>query len=457
MVNEILKALWGKEPATFNTTWGAIDVKPIFSADGDGSRLTINASNITQDLLDWLEHDLETTGNIAIGINFSNGRSTTANDGNISNGSTGTTLYRLYVDYPDWAGTTVRVNLHNLLPGINRGTIRTTDGTLANFEVVTIGNLTPVTSVAVTGSATTISTDNGELQLSAIVGPTDAYDQTIKWSVETGSEVAAISNTGHGTTGRLYALKNGTVQVYATSIDTGVISAPFTVVVSGQVGPAAPSGIGKTDETYAGANDGTLTGVASGQEYQLIGDPSWTSVSGTTVTGLPPGSYWVRVAETKTAPAGATTAALAIEPGPAKTISIVARDPGSTGGSDLNFDAATNTFSGAIDFYAADASVGRIEAGNYIGVQITAPESVAVDREKASFTYTNASGNQILIGSQWLDGDDYVYYYPRVTEVNQEFVIVIDWDGSGMAYAPETIVIKVAGVSLDPPPASSEE
>jgi len=132
-------------------------------------------------------------------------------------------------------------------------------------------------------------------------------------------------------------------------------------------------------------------------------------------------------------------------PTPVTTRSTVTRDPGNTGGAGAIFDEESRTFSGTIAFYEAGADGNPPVCGNYIGVQITAPAGVTVDKTRATFTYTDASGNTTtLTGSEWLDGDNYVYYYPRVTDPGQVFTVVIDWDGSGRRYAPETITIKVA-------------
>ena len=77
-------------------------------------------------------------------------------------------------------------------------------------------------------------------------------------------------------------------------------------------GPAAPLTVGKTDETASGLNDGTLTGVAAGEEYQVNATGAWIAITGTTVSSLAPGSYTVRVAATATNSAGTATAALVI-------------------------------------------------------------------------------------------------------------------------------------------------
>jgi len=58
--------------------------------------------------------------------------------------------------------------------------------------------------------------------------------------------------------------------------------------------PAVPS-VGKTDCTTSQNNNGTLTGVSSAMEYQKSGDTAWKSITGTTVTGLANGTYYVRL------------------------------------------------------------------------------------------------------------------------------------------------------------------
>ncbi|MBD5444707.1 MAG: fibronectin type III domain-containing protein, partial [Lachnospiraceae bacterium] len=59
--------------------------------------------------------------------------------------------------------------------------------------------------------------------------------------------------------------------------------------------PSAPTGIGKTDESAEGANNGTITGVNNKMEYQAEGTSSWKAISGTTVSKLAPGTYYVRI------------------------------------------------------------------------------------------------------------------------------------------------------------------
>ncbi len=63
--------------------------------------------------------------------------------------------------------------------------------------------------------------------------------------------------------------------------------------------PATPS-VSATDCTTESNDDGTITGVDNTMEYQKSGDTAWTAITGSTVEGLTPGAYSVRIAETDT-------------------------------------------------------------------------------------------------------------------------------------------------------------
>ncbi|WP_342424506.1 S-layer homology domain-containing protein [Paenibacillus sp. FSL E2-0178] len=113
---------------------------------------------------------------------------------------------------------------------------------------------------------------------------------------------------------------NGTLAVTATAngqlaIDSSWLGTPLSIVKKGNgsttidsvaqtvsipVRPAAPTGVLGTDETAISAEDGTLTGVTTAMEYKIGIAGTWLGVSGTTVTGLAPDTYYVR---TKATPA----------------------------------------------------------------------------------------------------------------------------------------------------------
>ena len=67
----------------------------------------------------------------------------------------------------------------------------------------------------------------------------------------------------------------------------------------------APNNVGKTDETALHATNGTLTGLSIGMEYKKGAAGAWLDVGGSSVTGLAPDTYYVRVKATATAFASA--------------------------------------------------------------------------------------------------------------------------------------------------------
>ena len=113
--------------------------------------------------------------------------------------------------------------------------------------------------------------------------------------------VATVTNLGAVT-----IVGAGTTTITADITDDGTFaaaSASYTITVN-NASQSAPT-VGKTDETAAGANNGTITGVTTAMEYKLSTDTLYTAITGTTVTGLAPGTYHVRYAAKTNYNAGA--------------------------------------------------------------------------------------------------------------------------------------------------------
>jgi uncharacterized protein YjdB/lysophospholipase L1-like esterase len=75
------------------------------------------------------------------------------------------------------------------------------------------------------------------------------------------------------------------------------------VMVTGEPEKAeqpAPENLGKIDESAAGANDGRIQGVDAAMEWSADRGSSWSGIDGTAISGLAPGTYWVRYQETQT-------------------------------------------------------------------------------------------------------------------------------------------------------------
>lgn len=130
------------------------------------------------------------------------------------------------------------ISTNGLVTAISNGTVTArataTDGSgLSGMIVLTISNqIIPVTSITVTGGSGTsmITINNGTLQLSAVIAPLNATNQTVTWSIAYGTGQASIS-----TTGLVTAITNGTVTARATANDGSGISGILLITISNQI------------------------------------------------------------------------------------------------------------------------------------------------------------------------------------------------------------------------------
>jgi uncharacterized protein YjdB len=95
---------------------------------------------------------------------------------------------------------------------------------------ITISNqVISVTGITITGAggATTISIDNGTLQLNAAITPYNATNQTIIWSIINGTGQASISATGVVT-----AISIGTITAQATVNDGSGVTGTMDITIA---------------------------------------------------------------------------------------------------------------------------------------------------------------------------------------------------------------------------------
>lgn len=126
-------------------------------------------------------------------------------------------------------------------------------------------------------------------QLTGLV-PNGAYIINGTAVTADGNGKAAIDGSWMGTTVNVVKKGNGTT---TTDSAAQMLSLPSR--------PAAPVDISVTDITYSGANDGSLLNVNLAMEYKIGNTGTWTNITGTSVVGLAPGVYDVRVAATESA------------------------------------------------------------------------------------------------------------------------------------------------------------
>lgn len=84
-------------------------------------------------------------------------------------------------------------------------------------------------SVSAANNVSTITTDNGTLQMNATISPVDASIQRVNWSVTNETGKASISANGE-----LKAIADGTVTVIADAIDGSWVRGTTDITISGQ-------------------------------------------------------------------------------------------------------------------------------------------------------------------------------------------------------------------------------
>ena len=175
---------------------------------------------------------------------------------------------------------------------------------------------------ALTGTASITGTLKFNEELTASLASTNNTGTlTYKW-YRSGETAEITTNT----TGKYTLVADDigkTITVKITSnVQTGEITSAATATVVKADGPAAPS-VTSIACTNSSNNDGKITGVNTTMEYSTASDfATKTACTGSEITGLANGTYYVRVAETTTHKAGT-----------AATVNVPTYTSGALGGS----------------------------------------------------------------------------------------------------------------------------
>ena len=179
-----------------------------------------------------------------------------------------------------------RSTAQDLLTAVSNGTVtaRATandgSGVVGSLVITISGQVIPVTGITVTGTggATTITTDNGTLQLTATVTPADATNKTVTWSVVNGTGQATINSTGLVT-----AVSNGTVTARATANDGSGVVGSLVITISNQVIPVTGITVtGAGGSTTITTDNGTLQLTATVTPADATNKTvTWSVVNGT--------------------------------------------------------------------------------------------------------------------------------------------------------------------------------
>ena len=108
-----------------------------------------------------------------------------------------------------------------------------------------------------------------------------------------------------GTTYTESATAPTNVGKYTASITVESKTASVEYEIGKAKGPAAPTDLAGVAPTSGANNDGKITGVTTAMEYSTASDfRTKTACTGTEITALAAGTYYVRIAETDTHEAG---------------------------------------------------------------------------------------------------------------------------------------------------------
>ena len=175
---------------------------------------------------------------------------------------------------------------------------------------------------ALTGTASITGTLKFNEKLTASLASTNNTGTlTYKWYRSGETAEIATNTTGKYTLVADDIGKTITVKI-TSNVQTGEITSAATATVVKADGPAAPS-VTSIACTNSSNNDGKITGVNTTMEYSTASDFSTkTACTGSEITGLANGTYYVRVAETPTHKAGT-----------AATVIVSTYTPGALGGS----------------------------------------------------------------------------------------------------------------------------
>ncbi len=129
----------------------------------------------------------------------------------------------------------------------------------------------------------------------------------------------------------------------------------------------------------------------------------------------------------------------------APKLGTIERDPGNTGdvpgGTPLAVSQVGDaiSFAGEVAWYPADLSAGRTE-GNRVGVQVNAP--TGFDTSASTFTVFGSTYSWDAVN----DDDNFVWIYPKVTEIPQSWDIVVTWEAGNV----QTFTVEVlTGSTID--------
>ena len=213
----------------------------------------------------------------------------------------------------------------------------------------------PVTAGDITVTPQTLGTQSFSLYQGTADGDiTLAVTQPVTVSMKEGAVLKLIEDaSGSGTDYADNSTISNITTITAVTDATLTINAGYAItcdsltdnlgnkVTVGSTKPAAPT-LTATAPTYAGGSDGKITGVTTAMEWKAASGSDYTACTGTVITGLAAGTYYVRVAETTTTLASEYASVTVHDGAPRYDITVnggVATPHKAVGGASVNLEA----------------------------------------------------------------------------------------------------------------------
>ena len=168
-------------------------------------------------------------------------------------------------------------------------------------KIEVYGYATPAATHSVTitaGDHMTKTADSGDAEQTGLTGAmTDVvYTADNGYYYPTDYSVAEVSG--------IKVTRDSYTQITVSGTPTADAAIALTAPTA-KTTPDAPTTAAATDCTTADNNDGKLTGVTTAMEYKKSDADSWTAGTGSDITDLVPGTYYVRIKATDTTNASA--------------------------------------------------------------------------------------------------------------------------------------------------------
>lgn len=282
---------------------------------------------------------------------------------------------------------------------------------VTNFDL-TDNLVAPVIGVYAQNYLTDDDQYTGSARWSPWVGQFEnkVYTATVTLTAEQGYTFTGVAQDSFTHTGAT------SVTNPAGSGNTMVVTIVFPVAAK-PAGPAV-TGVAAVNCTDESNNDGKLTGVTAAMEYKKSDATNYTPGTGSTITGLVPGEYLVRVKETTTHSAGANSSftVAAYSPTPTYKINLDKTGTYPFTGAEFGYGAQTpltvtvsnagNQATGALtaalsganpgSFALSPANIGSIAVNGSATFTVTPNTGLAAGTYTA--TVTVSGGNSITAG-----------------------------------------------------------